>query len=223
MKCALVQLFYKVIEKNSCNWIWPKLYWGSSSDDVDISKLFIIRLCAVYKFLSGPLIVDFQLYCMYSQLWLPRYNDHQALLICKSLNIGACMLEISKLPTGLERLTDGLPKNLIYRKENASCVGLRWSIMYWWRLFIILQAIYQTKVPYDPEGILGTLTSIFLCFLGLQVNNNIDTYICCSISRKPPAWMLAESCVRGGVCFKTVLWRVLKVLTHASDYTNVLR
>ncbi|KAL4222015.1 hypothetical protein ACF0H5_018060 [Mactra antiquata] len=30
------------------------------------------------------------------------------------------------------------------------------------------KAIYQTKVPYDPEGILGTLTSIFLCFLGLQ-------------------------------------------------------
>nr|KAG5698776.1 hypothetical protein BaRGS_032195 [Batillaria attramentaria] len=27
---------------------------------------------------------------------------------------------------------------------------------------------YQTKVSYDPEGILGTLTSIFLCFLGLQ-------------------------------------------------------
>ncbi|XP_076440485.1 heparan-alpha-glucosaminide N-acetyltransferase-like isoform X2 [Babylonia areolata] len=28
--------------------------------------------------------------------------------------------------------------------------------------------IYQTVVPYDPEGLLGTLTSIFLCFLGLQ-------------------------------------------------------
>lgn len=30
------------------------------------------------------------------------------------------------------------------------------------------KAIYQTKVAYDPEGILGTFTSIFLCFLGLQ-------------------------------------------------------
>ncbi|KAL8574907.1 hypothetical protein ACOMHN_063601 [Nucella lapillus] len=28
--------------------------------------------------------------------------------------------------------------------------------------------IYHTVVPYDPEGLLGTLTSIFLCFLGLQ-------------------------------------------------------
>ncbi|XP_063419703.1 heparan-alpha-glucosaminide N-acetyltransferase-like [Mytilus trossulus] len=28
--------------------------------------------------------------------------------------------------------------------------------------------IYQTTAPHDPEGILGTLTSIFLCFLGLQ-------------------------------------------------------
>ncbi|XP_033750008.1 heparan-alpha-glucosaminide N-acetyltransferase-like isoform X2 [Pecten maximus] len=28
--------------------------------------------------------------------------------------------------------------------------------------------IYNTKVPYDPEGILGTITSCFMCFLGLQ-------------------------------------------------------
>ncbi|KAL3832711.1 hypothetical protein ACJMK2_024328, partial [Sinanodonta woodiana] len=28
--------------------------------------------------------------------------------------------------------------------------------------------IYQTSVPYDPEGILGTLSAAFLCFLGLQ-------------------------------------------------------
>ncbi|XP_048248503.1 heparan-alpha-glucosaminide N-acetyltransferase-like isoform X3 [Haliotis rufescens] len=30
------------------------------------------------------------------------------------------------------------------------------------------KAIYKTSVPYDPEGLLGTLTSCFLCFLGLQ-------------------------------------------------------
>lgn len=30
------------------------------------------------------------------------------------------------------------------------------------------QVTYQTTVSYDPEGILGTLTSIFLCFLGMQ-------------------------------------------------------
>lgn len=30
------------------------------------------------------------------------------------------------------------------------------------------KTIFQTTVPFDPEGILGTLTSIFLCFLGLQ-------------------------------------------------------
>ncbi|XP_060071515.1 heparan-alpha-glucosaminide N-acetyltransferase-like [Ylistrum balloti] len=28
--------------------------------------------------------------------------------------------------------------------------------------------IYNTKTPYDPEGILGTITSCFMCFLGLQ-------------------------------------------------------
>ena len=31
------------------------------------------------------------------------------------------------------------------------------------------QKTYKTKVPYDPEGALGTLTSAFLVFLGVQV------------------------------------------------------
>ncbi|WAQ95078.1 HGNAT-like protein [Mya arenaria] len=38
------------------------------------------------------------------------------------------------------------------------------------------RAIYQTVVPYDPEGILGTLASIFLCFLGLQGGRIFVTY-----------------------------------------------
>lgn len=32
-----------------------------------------------------------------------------------------------------------------------------------------LKVIYQTTMPYDPEGILGTINSIFMAFLGLQV------------------------------------------------------
>ena len=31
------------------------------------------------------------------------------------------------------------------------------------------QKVYNSTAAFDPEGILGTLTSIFLCFLGLQV------------------------------------------------------
>ncbi|XP_070210479.1 heparan-alpha-glucosaminide N-acetyltransferase-like isoform X2 [Littorina saxatilis] len=38
------------------------------------------------------------------------------------------------------------------------------------------QVIYHTKVSYDPEGILGTLTSIFLCFLGIQSGNILSFY-----------------------------------------------
>ena len=33
----------------------------------------------------------------------------------------------------------------------------------------VLQDVFETKIPYDPEGILGTFPSIFLCVLGLQV------------------------------------------------------
>jgi len=36
--------------------------------------------------------------------------------------------------------------------------------------------IYDTNTPYDPEGILGTLTSCFLCFLGLQAGKILTTY-----------------------------------------------
>ncbi|XP_014784915.1 heparan-alpha-glucosaminide N-acetyltransferase, partial [Octopus bimaculoides] len=35
---------------------------------------------------------------------------------------------------------------------------------------------YKTKIPFDPEGILGIPTSIFLCFLGLQAGRIIVQY-----------------------------------------------
>ncbi|XP_033762307.1 heparan-alpha-glucosaminide N-acetyltransferase-like isoform X2 [Pecten maximus] len=38
------------------------------------------------------------------------------------------------------------------------------------------QRIYQTTTAHDPEGILGTLTSVFLCFLGVQSGRIIVTY-----------------------------------------------
>lgn len=31
------------------------------------------------------------------------------------------------------------------------------------------KVIYQITIPYDPEGILGTINSIVMAFLGLQV------------------------------------------------------
>ena len=36
--------------------------------------------------------------------------------------------------------------------------------------------IFKSTVPYDPEGLLGTLTSCFLCFLGLQAGKILVTY-----------------------------------------------
>ncbi|ESO82197.1 hypothetical protein LOTGIDRAFT_135049, partial [Lottia gigantea] len=38
------------------------------------------------------------------------------------------------------------------------------------------QEMYQTSMPHDPEGILGVLTSIFLCFLGLTAGRIIITF-----------------------------------------------
>ncbi|KAL3877243.1 hypothetical protein ACJMK2_034976 [Sinanodonta woodiana] len=36
--------------------------------------------------------------------------------------------------------------------------------------------IYQTTVPHDPEGLLGILTSCFMCFLGLQAGKILVTF-----------------------------------------------
>ncbi|KAI8521194.1 hypothetical protein Bbelb_009480 [Branchiostoma belcheri] len=36
--------------------------------------------------------------------------------------------------------------------------------------------VYKTEVPFDPEGLLGTLTSALLCFLGLQAGKILLTY-----------------------------------------------
>lgn len=33
----------------------------------------------------------------------------------------------------------------------------------------MFKVLYQTTVPYDPEGILGTINTILMAFLGLQV------------------------------------------------------
>ncbi|XP_078577889.1 heparan-alpha-glucosaminide N-acetyltransferase-like isoform X4 [Branchiostoma floridae x Branchiostoma japonicum] len=36
--------------------------------------------------------------------------------------------------------------------------------------------VYKTEVPFEPEGLLGTLTSALLCFLGLQAGKILLTY-----------------------------------------------
>ena len=33
-----------------------------------------------------------------------------------------------------------------------------------------VKLIYKTQLPHDPEGILGSITTILITFLGLQVN-----------------------------------------------------
>lgn len=35
--------------------------------------------------------------------------------------------------------------------------------------FPFKKVIYATRVPYDPEGVLGSINSILMAFLGLQV------------------------------------------------------
>lgn len=39
----------------------------------------------------------------------------------------------------------------------------------WIILILLFQEMYQTTQPFDPEGVLGTVNSIVMGFLGMQV------------------------------------------------------
>ncbi|KAL3877245.1 hypothetical protein ACJMK2_034978 [Sinanodonta woodiana] len=75
------------------------------------------------------------------------------------------------------------PGGLANFGENANCTG--GAASYIDRQVFGVNHIYQsptckelyhTSVPHDPEGLLGTLTSCFLCFLGLQAGKIFVTY-----------------------------------------------
>ena len=38
------------------------------------------------------------------------------------------------------------------------------------------KGLYQLKKAYEPEGVLGSLTSIVLCFLGVQAGRILTSY-----------------------------------------------
>lgn len=47
---------------------------------------------------------------------------------------------------------------------------LNFILQFWKKLFFALfQEMYQTTQPFDPEGVLGTVNSIVMGFLGMQV------------------------------------------------------
>lgn len=61
--------------------------------------------------------------------------------------------------------------------------------------------IYKTTVPYDPEGLLGTLNSVFMCYLGLQAGKILMTF------KEPSArvkrfliWGLFLCLIAGALC-----------------------
>ena len=53
---------------------------------------------------------------------------------------------------------DTFAKSRMYTVHNILC-------------YLYSQLVYGATLTSDPEGILGTFSSAFMCFLGLQVNN----------------------------------------------------
>ncbi|XP_789038.4 heparan-alpha-glucosaminide N-acetyltransferase isoform X2 [Strongylocentrotus purpuratus] len=87
--------------------------------------------------------------------------------------------------------------------------------------------IYQTTVPHDPEGILGTLTSIFMTFLGLQAGKifHLFSYPRDRILRFL-GWCVVTGVIAGALCgfskedgiipVNKNLWSVSFILATAS-------
>ncbi|XP_076461183.1 heparan-alpha-glucosaminide N-acetyltransferase-like isoform X2 [Babylonia areolata] len=87
--------------------------------------------------------------------------------------------------------------------------------------------LYKTTVAYDPEGILGTLTSVFLCFLGVQSGNVLSVYqehrsrvvrwlIWAVITGVPAAILSKCSQNDGWIPVNKNIWSLSFVLTTAS-------
>ncbi|ELT88879.1 hypothetical protein CAPTEDRAFT_26311, partial [Capitella teleta] len=86
---------------------------------------------------------------------------------------------------------------------------------------------YQTTVPLDPEGVLGTLTSIFLCFLGLQAGkvilifqgwkSRVSRWMCWSLVTGLVAGCLCKfSAEDGFIPINKNLWSLSYVMALAS-------
>ncbi|XP_071495380.1 heparan-alpha-glucosaminide N-acetyltransferase-like [Diadema antillarum] len=89
------------------------------------------------------------------------------------------------------------------------------------------RVVYQTVVAHDPEGILGTLTSIFLAFLGLQAGKIFHSF---SYPRDRIlrffSWCIVTGLIAGALCnfskedgvipVNKNLWSVSFVLTTGS-------
>ncbi|KFO07002.1 Heparan-alpha-glucosaminide N-acetyltransferase, partial [Balearica regulorum gibbericeps] len=73
--------------------------------------------------------------------------------------------------------------------------------------------IYQTTMPYDPEGILGTINTIFMAFLGLQVPLFLSgcIFMQCKLS-------ISEICCSGYIKFSNFLFQgiISAILTKCS-------
>ena len=80
-------------------------------------------------------------------------------------------------------------------KVNASNVPLTVNIIkLFFIIFVCFQDVYGAQQNHDPEGILGSLTSIFICFLGLQAGKIIVAF------KSPKAR-----------CLRFIVWAIMNV------------
>ncbi|KAH9499240.1 hypothetical protein Btru_004505 [Bulinus truncatus] len=101
-------------------------------------------------------------------LYIPEWLANLALL---ALHLGLVYgLPVPGCPTGYVG-PGGLSEGGKYKNctggatQYVDSILLGTNHMYQWPT---PQAIYQTVVPFDPEGFLATLNCVFLCFLGIQ-------------------------------------------------------
>ncbi|RUS78252.1 hypothetical protein EGW08_013991, partial [Elysia chlorotica] len=136
----------------------------------------LVHYCFVRKFDSHQVFSQIIYRIRDVVLYLPEWAVNLAIL---ALHLGIMYgLPVPGCPTGYVG-----PGGLSESGRHWNCTGgatqyvdsllLGTKHMYQWPT---PQAVYQTSVPFDPEGFLATLGCVFLCFLGIQCGRIIQTF-----------------------------------------------
>lgn len=83
-------------------------------------------------------------------------------------------------------------------------------------LFCFVKVLYHTKVAYDPEGILGTINSIVMAFLGVQVFVHF-------IRIHFFFWrfvIIYSSLIQKNYLIKIAIWKFQKIISYLNSYFN---
>ncbi|PIO28850.1 hypothetical protein AB205_0098810 [Aquarana catesbeiana] len=131
---------------------------------------------SIQLFLIGLFVIN-ENYCRGPLAW----SDLRIMGVLQRISLTYLVVSVLEL-LFTKPLPDALPQNrTCFLFQDVVLFWPQWLIILaleaaWLCLTFLLPVIYKTTVPYDPEGILGTLNSIVIAFLGLQAGKVLLFY-----------------------------------------------